>query len=90
MDFFTGIAEIESNTYDEPPPKNRWEAFWQWLVSDRFESFCMRPLIAFFIDVRGRCLRYDQLHSSIQLHCFFLSEPCPILAIDLITRTRHT
>jgi yeast amino acid transporter len=39
MDFFTGIAEIEAKTYDEPPPKNRVEAFWQWLVSDRVESF---------------------------------------------------
>lgn len=33
MDFYSGIAEIEANTYDEPPPKNRVEAFWQWLVS---------------------------------------------------------
>jgi len=67
MDFYTGIAEIESNTYDEPPPKNRVEAFWQWLVSDRVESFCMRPLIAFYIDVRERYLRPGQLHSFIQL-----------------------
>ena len=42
MDFFTGIAEIESNTYDEPPPRNKFEAFWQWVVSDRVEPFCMR------------------------------------------------
>jgi amino acid transporter len=33
MDFYTGLAEIEAVTYDEPPPKNRIEAFWQWLVS---------------------------------------------------------
>jgi len=33
MDFYTGLAEIEADTYDEPPPKNRLEAFWQWLVS---------------------------------------------------------
>jgi yeast amino acid transporter len=32
MDFHSGLAEIEAETYDEPPPKNRWEAFWQWLV----------------------------------------------------------
>jgi amino acid transporter len=32
MDFYTGIAEIESATYDEPPPKNRVEAIWQWLM----------------------------------------------------------
>ena len=44
MDFYTGIAEIEANTFDEPPPKNRVEAFWQWLVSDRVESLlvCVR------------------------------------------------
>ena len=46
MDFFTGIAEIEASTYEEPPPRNKVEAFWQWLVSDRIESFYMRPLIA--------------------------------------------
>jgi hypothetical protein len=67
MDFYTGIAEIEANTYDEPPPKNRVEAFWQWLVSDRVKSFCMSPLIAFYIDVRGQYLRCDELHSFIQL-----------------------
>jgi amino acid transporter len=32
MDFYSGIEEIEADTYDEPPPKNKWEAFWQWLV----------------------------------------------------------
>jgi len=71
MDFYTGIAEIEANTYDEPPPKNRVEAFWQWLVSVRFQSFSMRPLIAFYIDVRRRYLRCDQLLSLIPLHCIF-------------------
>jgi len=45
MDFYTGIAEIEANTYEEPPPKNRVDAIWQWLVSDRVESFlCVRSL----------------------------------------------
>ena len=34
MDFYTGLAEIEASTYDEPPPKNKLQAFWQWLVSD--------------------------------------------------------
>jgi hypothetical protein len=81
MDFYTGIAEIESATYDEPPPKNRVEAFWQWLVSDRVESFCMRPLIAFYIDVRGRYLRCDQLHSSIQLQCVFIRHTCLLAMI---------
>ncbi|KNZ73488.1 Lysine-specific permease [Termitomyces sp. J132] len=34
MDFVTNIAEIEAETYDDPPPRNKFEAFWQWLVSD--------------------------------------------------------
>jgi len=32
MDFYTGLAEIEASTYDEPPPKNKLEAFWAWLM----------------------------------------------------------
>ncbi|KAG1757380.1 amino acid permease [Suillus lakei] len=32
MDFKSDLAEIEADTYDEPIPKNRMEAFWQWLV----------------------------------------------------------
>ncbi|QRV83617.1 amino acid permease [Ceratobasidium sp. AG-Ba] len=32
MDFTSGIAEIEADTYDEPPPKNVWEKFWAWLM----------------------------------------------------------
>jgi len=32
MDFLTNIDEIEADTYDEPPPKNAGEAFWQWLM----------------------------------------------------------
>lgn len=32
MDFVSGIAEIEADSYDEPPPKNRVEKFWQWLM----------------------------------------------------------
>ncbi|CAE6465160.1 unnamed protein product [Rhizoctonia solani] len=32
MDFYSGIAEIEADTYDEPPPKNVWEKFWAWLM----------------------------------------------------------
>lgn len=34
MDFTTGLAEIEADTYDETPPRNIWEKFWAWLVSD--------------------------------------------------------
>jgi len=32
MDFITDIAEIEAATYDDPPPRNKAEAFWQWLM----------------------------------------------------------
>ncbi|KAG9106465.1 hypothetical protein FRC07_008817 [Ceratobasidium sp. 392] len=32
MDFVSGIAEIEADTFDEPPPKNAWEKFWAWLM----------------------------------------------------------
>ncbi|KAF4623545.1 hypothetical protein D9613_001967 [Agrocybe pediades] len=32
MDFVTNIKEIEAETYDDPPPKNAWERFWQWLM----------------------------------------------------------
>ena len=48
MDFYTGLAEIEAITYDEPPPKNRLEAFWQWLVSDRVQAFCLYHLFMSF------------------------------------------
>jgi len=32
MDFKSGLAEIEADTYDEPPPRNKAEAFWAWLM----------------------------------------------------------
>ncbi|KAG2117799.1 amino acid permease [Suillus discolor] len=32
MDFTSDIAEIIADTYDEPPPRNKMEAFWQWLM----------------------------------------------------------
>ncbi|THU94837.1 amino acid permease [Dendrothele bispora CBS 962.96] len=32
MDFVSDIKEIESITWDEPPPKNKLEAFWAWLM----------------------------------------------------------
>ncbi|PPQ72714.1 hypothetical protein CVT26_003009 [Gymnopilus dilepis] len=32
MDFVTNIKEIEADTYDDPPPRNKAEAFWQWLM----------------------------------------------------------
>jgi hypothetical protein len=43
MDFYTGLAEIEASTYDEPPPRNKLEAFWGWLVSDDSVSFVCVP-----------------------------------------------
>lgn len=32
MDFKSGLAEIEAATYDEPPPRNALEKFWQKLM----------------------------------------------------------
>jgi len=32
MDFISGLKEIEADCYDEPPPKNKFEAFWAWLM----------------------------------------------------------
>jgi len=32
MDFVSGLAEIEADTYDEPPPRNALERFWGWLM----------------------------------------------------------
>ncbi|KAF9480057.1 amino acid permease [Pholiota conissans] len=32
MDFVTNIKEIEAETYDDPPPANKLEAFWAWLM----------------------------------------------------------
>ncbi|EIW86545.1 amino acid permease [Coniophora puteana RWD-64-598 SS2] len=32
MDFVTNIAEIEADEVDDPPPKNKMEAFWAWLM----------------------------------------------------------
>ena len=33
MDFVSGLAEIEADCYDEPPPRNWVEKVWAWLVS---------------------------------------------------------
>ena len=41
MDFVTGLDEIEADTYDEPPPRNKLEALWQWLV--RLKIRCYAP-----------------------------------------------
>ena len=68
MDFTTGIAEIEADTYvvyifntldqthvpfryDEPPPRNKAEAFWQWLVSGIGSFHLNSLLIAIYPDV---------------------------------------
>ena len=32
MDFKSGLAEIEAASYDEPPPRNWVEKFWNWLM----------------------------------------------------------
>ncbi|KAL9716066.1 hypothetical protein Ac2012v2_000510 [Leucoagaricus gongylophorus] len=32
MDFVSDLAEIEAESYDDPPPRNKLEAFWQWLM----------------------------------------------------------
>ncbi|KAF8585847.1 amino acid permease [Ramaria rubella] len=32
MDFVSGLAEIEAEIYDEPPPRNFVERFWSWLM----------------------------------------------------------
>jgi yeast amino acid transporter len=42
MDFVTDLDKIEAETYDEPPPRNKWEALWQWLVRLSL-SFCSNP-----------------------------------------------
>ena len=44
MDFISGLDEIEADTYDEPPPRNKWEAFWQWLVR-RLSRLCIPALV---------------------------------------------
>ncbi|KAF8550181.1 amino acid permease [Imleria badia] len=32
MDFVTNVAEFNAMTYDDPPPKNWFEAFWMWVM----------------------------------------------------------
>ncbi|KAG7099407.1 hypothetical protein E1B28_001260 [Marasmius oreades] len=32
MDFVSGLAQVEADSYDEPPPRNKFEAFWGWLM----------------------------------------------------------
>ncbi|KAI0274681.1 amino acid permease [Gloeopeniophorella convolvens] len=45
MDFYSGLAEIEADCYDEPPPRNKFEAFWQWLKPvDLEELLCERKM----------------------------------------------
>jgi hypothetical protein len=51
MDFVTNIAEIEADTYDDPPPKNKLEAFWQWLVSTCPETYMVLWLLNPVTDV---------------------------------------
>lgn len=32
MDFVSGLAEVEADSYDEPPPRNVVEKIWQWIM----------------------------------------------------------
>jgi amino acid transporter len=32
MDFYSGIEEIEAETYEEPPPRNFAERVWGWIM----------------------------------------------------------
>ncbi|KAI9567922.1 amino acid permease [Boletus coccyginus] len=32
MDLVSNVAEFDAMTYEDPPPKNRLEAFWRWLT----------------------------------------------------------
>ncbi|KAF9480069.1 amino acid permease [Pholiota conissans] len=32
MDFVTNIKEVEATTYNDPPPRNKFEAVWQWIM----------------------------------------------------------
>jgi len=32
MDFVSNVAEFDAMTYDNPPPRNKLEAFWMWLI----------------------------------------------------------
>ncbi|KAG8221744.1 amino acid permease [Butyriboletus roseoflavus] len=32
MDFVTNVAEFDAMTFDDPPPRNKLEAFWMWLM----------------------------------------------------------
>ncbi|KIJ68243.1 hypothetical protein HYDPIDRAFT_24541 [Hydnomerulius pinastri MD-312] len=40
MDFTSDIAQIEADSYDDPPPKNAVERFWAWLVSKILAEQC--------------------------------------------------
>lgn len=68
MDFVTGLAEIEADTYDEPPPRNKWEAFWQWLVRT-FLLCCLAIallLMSPFLDVTSRrCEWFNQFGGGV-------------------------
>jgi hypothetical protein len=78
MDFYTGLAEIEASTYDEPPPKNRAEAIWRWLVSDQSQRIRLRHSYLFdrcevgvwsinhveLVLCRGSCYGVQRLYSS--------------------------
>jgi hypothetical protein len=77
MDFITGLDEVMADSYDEPPPKNFWEKFWQWIVSTVFPVLFFRSRSAYsfsFTVLGGRKLNQ-------QWHIYFVFPP---ICIDYI------
>ncbi len=63
MDFISGIKEIEEETYDEPPPRNWVEKWWQWLVSpSRSHAEPLTDPYPFSADVKGGSTCYPLCH----------------------------
>ena len=79
MDFVTNVAEFDAMTcvpaslvvartdhacrYDDPPPKNRLEAFWMWLV-----RICVRVTVRTRSCALFRCNGSELDMASIPLH----------------------
>ena len=60
MDFVTGLDEVISTTYEDPPSRNIWEKFWSWIVSVPLRSF---PPERIALLVRGYSPRCPQAQS---------------------------
>ena len=70
--------------YDEPPPRNTVEAFWQWLVSKTLSSLTLSSLRP-YPDVIPDCFYYGSSSRS----CTHLSKRTthtPLLLNQFITR----